>query len=285
LLTALAVSLTLTAVVFAPLPLMLLRRNGGRISFLVGAVLASAILIVFSTPLTVALFGGAAIVTLVFCECEGQNIGYSSSMFVSLLVICGFLTMATGYAIQAYGFDPVVFFRNQIQMALTQIALPTGVAIDKEALVKQVPSALFIIIVFSVWMSSILVNRIEKLLGWVPTAQDHVFGSLELRKWKLPDSFVWIALASMAGTFFEVSPLWVHWLATNIFNVVVMLYFFQGLAVIVDFFAVKRVGSLWRVVAYMFIFSQLFLMVAFLGFVDLWMGFRDRTKANPSAVA
>ena len=76
-----------------------------------------------------------------------------------------------------------------------------------------------------------------------------------------------------------------HWLSANVFNIAVMLYFFQGLAVVVDFFAVKRVSVIWRTVAYLLIFLQLFLMVAFIGFVDLWLEFRNRTKSDKSAVA
>jgi hypothetical protein len=285
LLAALAVALTLSTLVLAPLPLMLLRRNGGRSSFFVGSGLGAALLVWAAPPFVVIAFLAAVVLSLVFCEAESQNIGYSSSIFVALLVVLGFGAIGAGYAIQQYGFDPVEFFRTQVNLGLSQVTLPAGVTVDKEALIKQIPSALLIMIIFSVWISSILATRTELLLGWKPSAQKNVYAGKELRSWKLPDSFVWVALASLAGTFFEVQPVWAHWVATNVFNVVVMLYFFQGLAIIVDFFVVKRVSPLWRAIAYVFIFSQLFLMVAFIGFVDLWVGFRDKTKSDKSAVA
>jgi predicted membrane protein DUF2232 len=281
-LTAIAVVLALTTVILAPLPLMLLRRNGGRTSFLLGSVLASALLIWFATPMVLGTFLAAVVLTFVLCESENQNLGYTSSVFVTLLVLVGFAAIATGYAIGHYGFDPVVFFRNQITQAMGQVSLPTGVTLDKEALVKQVPSAVVILVIFSIWVNSVLVPKVEQILGWAPTFQEHTFLSSEFRSWKLPDSIVWIALLTAAGTFFDVEPEWAHWVAANIFNVMVMLYFFQGLAIVVDFFAVKRVSTIWRLVAYMFIFSQLFLMVSFLGFVDLWVGFRNRTKTDKS---
>jgi len=283
-LTAIAVSLTLTTVVFAPLPLMLLRRNGGRTSFVVGSILASAALIWFATPMVVGAFLGAVILTFVLTESESQNLGYTSSVFVTLLVLVGFAAIATGYAIEHYGFDPVIFARNQLTLALTQMNLPTGVTVDKEGLIKQLPSALIILIVLSIWANSIIVPKMEKLFGWAPIYLNHTFVSGEFRSWKLPDSFVWLALLSAAGTFLPIEPEWTHWVCANLFNVVVMLYFFQGLAVVVDFFAVKKISALWRMVAYIFIFSQLFLMVAFLGFADLWVGFRNRTKTDKSAV-
>jgi len=284
-LSALAVVLSLGTVVLAPLPLMLLRRNGGRSAFVLGVGAATAGLVALGGHAVVIPFVAAVVASLVFCECESLNIGYTSSVFVAFLVLVGFGAIVTGFAIQNYGFHPAEFVRAQVAIGLSQFSLPAGVTVDKEALVRQVPSALAIMTIMSIWLNSILVTRVEAILGWVPTFQKHVFMRREFREWKLPDSFVWLALASATGTFFDVQPPWAHWLAANIFNVVVMLYFFQGLAVIVDFFAVKRISPFWRAVAYLFIFSQLFLMVSFLGFVDLWAGFRDRPKSGKSAVA
>jgi uncharacterized protein YybS (DUF2232 family) len=159
------------------------------------------------------------------------------------------------------------------------------VTIDKEALIRQIPSALVIMVIFSIWVNSILVPKIEQFLGWSANFQAHTFVSEEFRAWKLPDTVVWAALLAAAGTFFDVNPEWVHWVSANIFNVMVMLYFFQGLAIIVDFFVTKKVSPIWRLVTYVFIFSQLFLMVSFIGFVDLWVDFRKKAKTDKSAVA
>lgn len=130
-LSAMAVALTLTIPLLAPLPLMLLRRNGGRSSFLAGTIIASALLIWFATPAIVSLFLAAVILSFVFSESENQDIGYSSSAFVALLVLAGFGAIGTGYAIQHFGFDPVGFFRGQITQALAQLTLPGGLTVDK----------------------------------------------------------------------------------------------------------------------------------------------------------
>ena len=168
---------------------------------------------------------------------------------------------------------------------MTQLSLPAGLAVDKEALIKQIPSGLNILVVFTVWLNSILVLKVEHLLGWTASLQKHIVVNGEFRHWKVPDSFVWVALASAGGAYFDFQPEWLHWVAANAFNIVIMLYFFQGLAVIADFFAIKRTSVVWRTIAYLLIFLQLFLMVAFLGFVDLWFEFRNRTKSDKSAVA
>ena len=284
-LTSVAVAMSITVVFLAPFPLMLLRRNGGRMSFFISTGIVGLLLCLLAPPVTAGYFLASAILALVLSEAEDQNLGYTNSFFVALLVLLGFGAMATGFAMNHYGFEPVSFFTDQINTGLSQLSLPSGVSVDKGALIKQVPSALLIMVIFSIWINSILVTRFEMLLGWTASFQRHKFLNSELRGWKLPDFFVWIALLSIGGTFFEIEPMWLHWVAANVLNVVIMLYFFQGLAVIVNFFTVKKVSPLWRAIAYVLIFSQLFLMVAFIGFADLWLEFRKRTNSDKSAVA
>lgn len=285
-LALLAAALTVVTVVFAPLPLLLLRRHEGRKAFGVGVVFGGLVLALLGSPTIVCFFAAAALLSFIFCECENQDIGYAGTVLITVLVVTGFISLAGSYAVHQ-GFNPVQFFREQIQMALTQLSLPSGITVDKEALIRQVPSALLILVIMSVWINSILAPRVETLLGWGPRPKYVVSGFKpeELTGWKVPDSFVWIALVSAGGAFFEFEPAWLHWVAVNVFNLAVMLYFFQGLAIIVNFFVVKKVSYLWRTVAYLFIFSQLFLMVAFLGYVDLWMDFRGKAKTDKSAVA
>jgi uncharacterized protein YybS (DUF2232 family) len=285
LLSVISMALALTTGILAPLPLLLLRRNGGRVSFLLGSIIALiGLYFLVSLPMTL-FFLAAVIMSFIYSECENQNIGYSSSVFVSTLVVCGFTAIALGYGMQRYGFDHVGFFRTQVDAVAGQLNLPATMKIDRDSVVKQVPSGIIILVIFSIWLNSVLVRRFEGVLGWSPGHQKHVYLSRDFREWKLPDAFVWVALLSAAGTYFEFDPVWLHWVAANVFNVVVLLYFFQGLAVVVDFFTVKQVSPFWRAIAYMFIFLQLFLMVSFLGFVDLWAGFRNRKKTDKSAVA
>jgi hypothetical protein len=286
LLGAIAAALTVTTYVLAPLPLLLLRRNEGRFSFFAGTLVAGSLLFEFVSPVRLALLLAAAVLAFVYSECENQNLGYTSSGIVTLLVICGLSAIGVGLGMQIYGLDPVGFFRSQANIFVTQLALPPEVKIDVEAGIRYLPSAFLIIIILSIWMNSVLISRLESLLGWKHAFQKNVFPNGEFRKWKLPDNFVWLALASAAGALFEVQPAQVHWIAGNVFTVVVLLYFFQGFAIIVDFFAVKQVGPLWKAIAYLFIFTlTVSLMVSFVGFVDLWMDFRKKIKSDTSAVA
>ena len=280
--TSAAVVLCVTTVFLAPLPLLLLRRNEGRGAMFIACVIGAAILVPLSSPAVVISFLAAVVLTAVLSECENLNIGYSYSVLVTVLSIAGAGFLLMSVAREVMGFQPIAFFKEQIALSLNQVKLPAEVKIDKDMLLNQVPSALIMMIIFAVWVNSVLVRRVERLLNWVPVKQNHFFKVTDFLSWRLPDEFVWFALAAAACNFLDVQPAWLKLVASNAFNVSVMLYFFQGLAVVVNFMETKKVTAFWRMLAYLLIFTQLFLGVAFLGFVDLWMSFRNRTKADKS---
>jgi hypothetical protein len=64
--------------------------------------------------------------------------------------------------------------------------------------------------------------------------------------------------------------------SVNALNVLIVLYFFQGLAVISNVFRSFKVAPFWQAIWYTLFVLQLFLMVSLLGFVDYWLEFRVR---------
>lgn len=280
----LSVILSVTTVFLAPLPLLVLRRNFGRGEMIAAAALGGASLGAFAPQAVLVSYLAAVIVAFFLSECENLNVSYTFSVFITVFALVGAGLFVASVASKVQGFNLVGFFRDQITLSLSQIKLPPEVQVDKETLLKQVPSALFIMMIFTVWINSVLVRRVERALGWIPAKQKHFFPRSEFYKWRLPDEFVWVALLSAAGNFLAKEPQWLKWTSANIFNIVVMLYFFQGLAVVVSFLNAKKITAFWRTLVYLLIFTQLFLGVAFLGFVDLWMDFRNKTKAKKSPV-
>lgn len=282
-----AAGLCISVPVLAPLPLLLCRRRFGRVSFFL-SVISIGILLFFINKTAFLLFASSGMLAFVFAESESQGLSYSSSALVTVLMVSGFWAIVLGALMRFYGFNPIAFFTEQINWAISQLsqsAASKSLALDAQALLKQIPSFMLTVLIFSIWLSSVLVSRMEAILNWQPRRMSRTFSSEDFSSWKLPDTFVWLALASMAGTFFHVQQEWLRWLATNAFNIVVALYFFQGLAVIVSYFKAKQVSAPWRTLAYILIFSQLFLIVSFVGFVDLWMEFRNKSKTGKSAVA
>lgn len=284
-LTALAQVLSVATVFMAPLPLMLLRRRLGKNALLFATIVGGVSFYAFVPVSILCAFFVSCILAEVFSECESLNLGYGTSVFVTVLVLTGLGVLAMSFGHQKFGFNPIEFFREQITMSLEQLKVTAEMKIEKEALLKQVPSALVMLLIFTVWLNSILVTKVEKILKWPPTELKHKFAKSEVKQWKLPEQFIWPALLVAGGNFLLTQPLWLKWTSTNIFNIVVMLYFFQGLAIIASYVDRKKISPLWKTLIYLLIFTQLFLAVAFVGFIDLWMDFRRKMKTDKSAVA
>jgi len=281
LLTLLSALLSLAAIVAAPLPLMLLHRGFGRLWFLAAILIAGGLLLAVTGPAVALSFGVAALLSFVFCECERAHLGYTASVGITTLVLVGLAALVLGLAMEQTGFDPISYMRGQIDLIAFQLGASTGskdLGLDKDSILMQMPSAFFIGLVVSIWINSLLVVRIERNLGW----QSQGARMREpLLYWRLPDFFIWISLAASVAGFMDLGSPVIHSVGINVFNVAVMLYFFQGLAVTVSYMEIKRFSPIWRVIVYFLIFSQFFLMIAVIGFVDYWMEFRKKMQAPP----
>jgi uncharacterized protein YybS (DUF2232 family) len=73
-------------------------------------------------------------------------------------------------------------------------------------------------------------------------------------------------------------------LSHNALNVLLVLYFFQGLGVVARFFQVIKLSSFWQGFWYIMIVFQLLLLVSVLGFIDFWIDFRERLVKKTTEV-
>jgi hypothetical protein len=90
-------------------------------------------------------------------------------------------------------------------------------------------------------------------------------------------------MISFLFTFLDVHSTRANLLAINVFNVLVILFFLQGLAVVEQLFQLLRAGRILRWVSYCIVVLQLFLFVSVVGFVDYWLDFRKRfSKFKPA---
>ncbi|MCC6278831.1 MAG: DUF2232 domain-containing protein [Oligoflexia bacterium] len=265
-----------------PLPMLLIRRNLGRGAALFTMVAGIAVWLGLGDVMAAVSFAASSLLALVFSECENLNLGYTTSGLVTLLVCLGTASAGVGYGMNRFGLDPVALVSTQIDMAVR--GLNQGGAqqatLNKEVLLNLFPALLFVVGLMTLWLSTVLANQVEKSLKWKAPTMLHVYSLRSLRFWRLPDEYIWLALASVAASFFQIEPKWVQILSQNLLFVSVVLYFYQGLAVVVDFFELKKVSPIWRVLAYSLAFIQLFPVVVCLGFVDYWADFRARQRAD-----
>ncbi|MBK9293718.1 MAG: DUF2232 domain-containing protein [Oligoflexia bacterium] len=279
LLTAAAQALSATVVFLAPLPLFLLRRRWGARALLLSAIIGSVSFYFFAPTAILSLFLLSCVLVEVFSQCESHNLGYGSASFVTFVILSGVVVLFFSFAHQRLGFNPVTFFEEQIELAQSRFNIKTE---TKDEVLKQIPSALAMLLMFTIWINSVLITKLEKALKQTPVMLKHKFSKNEIKQWKLPEVFIWPTLLIVAGKFLLTQPLWLKWTSVNLFNAVLVLYFFHGLALVATYFDKKKISSVWRILIYTLIFSQLFLAVIFLGFIDLWMDFRGKMKTDKS---
>jgi uncharacterized protein YybS (DUF2232 family) len=101
------------------------------------------------------------------------------------------------------------------------------------------------------------------------------FGNLN--KWKAPEPLVWFAIAS--GVLLILPHKGLRLLGVNGLIIMMMIYFFQGIAIVSFYFEKKQFPKILRGLLYGLIAIQQFvlLLVIAVGFFDLWIDFR-RTK-------
>jgi len=98
------------------------------------------------------------------------------------------------------------------------------------------------------------------------------FGALNL--WKAPDYLVWVLIG--CGGFLMLPGGTLKVIGINGLLVLLMVYFFQGIAIVSFFFEKKQFPRLLRIFFYSLIAIQqiVLLVVIGLGLFDMWLNFR-----------
>lgn len=101
---------------------------------------------------------------------------------------------------------------------------------------------------------------------------------VSLNLWKAPEYLVWAVIASSAMLFFPDKVFKIAGL--NFLLVLMMIYFFQGIAIVSYYFEQKKVPRTLKVFLYSLIALQhfIFLFVIGLGFFDTWLNLRKQNN-------
>lgn len=138
---------------------------------------------------------------------------------------------------------------------------------------KILPGLLLSIAIVTVWFNMVVINSLSaRMTGKAP------WGSYAT--WKLPESLVWLPVAATttmllgSGTIQEIG-IWFVMIAG-------LLYFFQGVAVLMTLLARWRVPPLIRIILYVVCFLQSYglLLLALLGIIDVWFNLRKNQESN-----
>ncbi len=269
----LSVFLTTTTYVLGVGPLLVLRHLRGPIVYWIWI---AASIIGFGV-LNLLPVGGfffiLALLVSVFCELhERRKSLYVSAIYgVSLCTMIIFLGVNLFRQVTGTAFLPWV--TQQLNGILNDpriSALTTN--IKAQTIVEQLPSILVTSLVLALWVGLCLEGPIYRLF----ISKEKKVGPYNLKGFKIPAFFLWVLTASVGGAFMEHNVEFLRIVSTNFFNIVLVFYFLQGMAVMAAFFQWSQVGTFWRMLLYALVIFQLFPVLSVVGLLEGWFDLRSK---------
>ena len=143
-------------------------------------------------------------------------------------------------------------------------------------LVRLLPAVTIAMTMIMTWLNLL----ISKTLQVVVRKRFNEFHTLN--QWKAPEHLVWLVIG--CGLSLILSDGWLRLLAISGLLIFMVVYFFQGIAIVSFFFEKKRFPRLLKIFMYSIIAVQQILLffIVGLGFFDMWMNFRklERKETN-----
>ncbi len=286
----------------APIPLMYgFKKYGRRIGYLL-SFLALGLALISGSPTTFLIFLlTTPLVALLFCELSEHKFPTDQLILRTtvLLVILyggvlGFVskgnvyTFLHGNAVQYLHSLPQILEQNAASFSSLQKLNPSQFDHLKEKFIAIAQSAntlsatwiqekLFGYVVsgilLTLWLAILLLRFFE-----VGTSA----GREDLTKWKTPDHLIWSFIISFFFNEIKV-PVFTP-IARNIFTILLVVYFLQGVAIAAFYFSHKNYGWLQKTLGYALLALFPFLPASF-GLFDLWINFRSHIgKQNKKPV-
>lgn len=291
LLLVVAIVLATTTFVLATIPLFVLRISLGASKYTILIGIATITAMLLHQPFIWIPFLVAASLVSLYQQAKEMDCSLAQAGMVSILGTSGLMAFCLGLFIQVTDMDIVGFMNEKTQLFLNSLkAMQPEVNVEVETLVAQVPSAVIMILLFTLWLGLLGTKylakrgRLETLTGMTSHKVQQIV-STKLRDFALPGFVIWIALPVIAMTFIEFDMVELKMVAGNILNILLVLYFFHGLSIIAVFFRAYEVGIFWQVFWYIILTIHMFLLVSSLGFADFWMDFRSKINKKPAKTA
>lgn len=274
--SSLSILLSMLTVVFgAPLLRVLRQAYGPRTFWILGLLVTGAAWLLNAQPL--ALFLGSVWMTLgAYMELEQRGLGWWISGLISVSI--GSLAAGLGLlgAFKNNGINTYAEIQKLAEQFVQQVqTMNPAVKLDPTVLVQQVPSAIVIILIVALGVGLIFERRV---FSWLNLPREKIASQLKLLEYRVPDYVIWIAMIAFLLTMVGFGGKATAVLAVNIVNVCIVLYFFQGLAVLEVFLNSIRAGVFTRVLTYIILVGQMVLVLSIIGLIDYWVDFRGRIR-------
>ncbi len=276
--------------VFVPLPVLFYRAKLGRSQ---GALILIAVTFIVASVMgrwsitSTAFFFELGLVGFILSEVFSMNLSVEKTVAVTT----GVVIATGGVMFGLYGLLSTKslwglmsdYLQGNLQLALA-IYKEMEVSEERIAILSQsmegilyvmlriTPAIAIVATLFVVWSNLLLARPLLRSRDlFCPD-----FGTLN--EWKAPEPLVWLVILS--GVLILMPNQGLRLLGINGLIIMMMIYFFQGIAIVSFYFEKKQFPKLLRGVLYGLIALQqlVLLLVIAAGFLDMWIDFRRMKK-------
>lgn len=271
---ALTVFFAWATVLLAAGPVRALRRASPLWVFWPAAVAVPAVLWLIGFDSASLAIAAVILVVGLFTEIEI----WTGNRGLAAIGASGALAAAAGLGFGAWcrsmKTSPGVWLTKWIEPGLAKLKeMNPSLSFDIESVVAQVPSGVLIIALLTLALALLTEATWLRFLGLQRPRLGERWTSFRL--W---DVTIYALMLALLAAFTRHDVKLVTVIGLNVLNVLVVLYFFQGMAVAFKAFDVFGVGYFWRGLFGFVLTFQLALLVAAVGVADYWLDFRSRLR-------
>jgi uncharacterized protein YybS (DUF2232 family) len=273
-----------------PLPTLYYRVKLGRTISASIPIIALFVLMIAMKGFPFDIVFVAALLTIGFGL--GELFGSQFSVEKTMLLTCGLIFLggalclilfnaATGHSIFADFSQSVAHNREFLFQLYRSMGMPAESISDftrfldemQKMVIRILPALTITTTLFVIWVNLLLGRHLLKSRHMPYPA----YGRLNL--WRAPDVLVWGVIG--CGLLMLVPDGFAKIIGLNGLITLMMIYFFQGVAIVSFFFEKKQVPRFAKVLLYaLLILQEVLLVVIVIGFIDVWANFRKVEKTT-----
>lgn len=260
--------------------LRVLRKTYGPVFYWLFFLVILAVAISAKTYLMLLFIGSLWFMVGISVELENLKLPFSWNVLASSVLGTVVSLLGYGVVLNNQGISNLERFKDYFKESLEKVIRSTAEnQIDIEALMYQIPSVVLLLFLASVIVSFVFERRIY---FWMKLPNLTKKDQVKLIDYKASEPTIWFALVALLLSvldlkIFNLEDLrWLQLLGSNFVNVLVVVFFFQGFAILEVFLRKSQASVFFRAFTYFIFIGQLFLVLSFIGFVDFWVDFRSR---------
>lgn len=272
-----------------PLPTLYYRIKLGRIFSTLIPIISLVILMIAMRAFPFDIVFVAVLLIIGFSLGELQELKFSIEK--TMLLTCGLaflggavslilFSASTGHSLLADFSQSVAHNREFLLQLYRSMGMPAESIPDFERFLNEIqrivirilPALIITTTLFVIWINILLGRYLLKSrnLGY------QAYGKLNL--WQAPDYLIWGVIGF--GLLMLIPDDLSKTIGLNGLMTMMMVYFFQGVAIVSFFFEKKQVPRFAKIMLYaLLILQEVLLVVIAIGFIDVWANFR---KLEPS---